>query len=52
MNEKLSIVLGIIIGAIALVLGIFFDFFWWTLYFVVGLIILGLYWITTGRFKK
>ncbi len=52
MEEKLSIALGVLIGGTALVLGFIFDFFWWALYFVGGLVILGIYWLTTGRHKR
>jgi len=49
MKNVFWIILGILSVSVVLVIGFVFDLLGWMLYFVFGLVIIGIYWLTTGR---
>lgn len=49
MKNVLWIILGILSVSVVLIIGFVFDLLGWVLYLVFGLVIIGIYWLTTGR---
>ncbi|HOR47445.1 MAG TPA: hypothetical protein PLX04_03000 [Caldisericia bacterium] len=49
MKNVFWIILGVLSVSVVLVVGFVFDLLGWMLYFVFGLVIIGIYWLTTGR---
>ena len=50
--KVLAVIVGLLIAGTLLVIGFLFDALNWVLYFAFGGIILGLYYLTTGAWKK
>jgi|GEM_PF-813179 len=49
MKNILWIILGTLSVSVVLIIGFVFDLLGWMLYLVFGLVIIGIYWLTTGR---
>ena len=49
MKNVFWIILEVLSVSVVLVVGFVFDLLGWMLYFVFGLVIIGIYWLTTGR---
>jgi len=49
MKNILWAILGILSVSVVLIVGFLFYLLEWVLYFVFGLVVIGIYWLTTGR---
>ena len=49
MKNILWIILGTLSVSVVLIIRFVFDLLGWMLYLVFGLVIIGIYWLTTGR---
>jgi len=49
MKNILWAILGILSVSVVLIVGFLFNLLEWVLYFVFGLVVIGIYWLTTGR---